>query len=82
MKPKGCNAPGTFFWATVMGNRAQGVAAALLLFPLEEEDIACQHNLVRFIIMCLTLLPVTGSVAHTTQPPSCLACQFPSVRMV
>lgn len=42
------------FWTTVMGNRAQGVAAAFFCFVLPfspEEDIGCQHSLVGFIIL-------------------------------
>lgn len=69
------------FWTTVMGNGAKGVAAAFFVsfcFAFfSKEDIACQHSLVGFIILCLTLLPVADNVA-TPRP------QFfiPSVRIV
>lgn len=52
-----------------MGNGAQGVATAVLLFHSQEE-IACQLNLVYYhashFVACLKGVP----------PQSCLACHF------
>lgn len=39
----------------------------MFFFP-PKDAIDCQQSLVRFITLCLTLLPVTGSVTHALCP--------------
>lgn len=62
--------PQALFWTSVLSNRAEEMQQKNVFFFLPEEDVACQHNLVRLIIMCLTLLPVSRSVAHPPPLPS------------